>query len=288
MPVEAWKRNARFKAHECWTKTLRGGTLVSALQPWLNTTLEEGVRQLVDFSGKHSREEVRRIYSDHGIEHFSPEWWSDWRPDTDPPARALILPDERGLCEAVAHRAVQFLESVPNGFLTLHLLETESAAARSRRQWGRSSVMWLDEQGLLTPRTLLVHVNAANKEDFGHILARRAHVVLCPAVRSACQNPQPPFVPGLQLHFGTDAPLASGKRRLWVQAVIQYEAWCMAGVEPSVAEGEAIRALTRPLPARCQEQLGSDSRLLQRFRRELVKYADSQTINRRKERNNVY
>jgi hypothetical protein len=264
VPVERWEDDPRFLAHERWTKSLDGPGLRAAMRPWLRYSRREGVGAVLDFSGKHARAEVAAVYRRQGVDHYSPEWWSRWRPEADPPARALILPDERGLNEQVARRAREFLSAVPDGFLTLHALESEFASRGAREQWGCSTVEWLDRQGLLTPRALLVHLNAAGPDDFCRVRDRGAHAVFCPAVRLALGNPEPPFVPGAHLHFGTDAPLVSGERRLWAQAALQWRLWARGGVPEETALREAALALFRPLPTGPAKPWAADT-LVERY-----------------------
>ena len=248
VPVEQWNEDQRFLKHEQWTKSLRGQELSEAMRAWLQCSQEEGVGTVLDFSGKHAREEMASAYDQYGIAHFAPEWWSSWHPMATPRARALILPDERGLNEQAAETAREFLSTVADGFITLHALESLSSARRALEQWGFSTVAWLDHQQLLTPRTLLVHMNVATADDLRRVRDRGAHLVFCPAVRIALGNPAPPFLPRVRLHFGTDAPLVSGERRMWTQAALQYRFWCQVGVPERDAAEEVTLALFRPLP----------------------------------------
>jgi hypothetical protein len=258
VPVERWEEDQRFLKHELWTKSLSESGLREAMRPWLQCSKQEGVGTILDFSGKHARHEIASVYDQHGITHFTPEWWSRWQPMVKPLARALILPDERALDEHVAEKAREFLATVADGFVTLHALESLSSARRALGQWGLSTVVWLDHQRLLTPRTVLVHMNATTLDDLHRVREKGAHLVYCPAVRLAMRNPAPPFLPRVRLHFGTDAPLVSGERRLWAQAALQYRLWCQAGVPERDAIKEATLALFRPLPGTATDSWRGD------------------------------
>jgi len=96
-------------------------------------------------------------------------------------------------------------------------------------------------------RTLLVHANTLNSNDFGLIEDSGAGVVMCPLTRSALFNPVPTVPQGIRIFFGTDAPLVTGSRSLIEQALAEAERWIASGYTEIAAAERAAIALTRPI-----------------------------------------
>jgi cytosine/adenosine deaminase-related metal-dependent hydrolase len=176
----------------------------------------------------------------------------------------------------VAEAARAFLKSVPGGLITLHAGESEARARIGESRLGRSIVEWLAMESLLDSRTLLVHANTLNSNDFGLIEDSGAGVVMCPLTRSALLNPTPSVPQRVRIFFGTDAPLVSGSRSLIAQALAEAGGWVAAGSTKIAAAERAAMALTRPLTSERLEASGTASDLaeflLSRMSRE--KYVD--------------
>jgi hypothetical protein len=261
VPVEQWSDDPRFLAHERRTKWLFGDELRDALRPWIEYSRDEGVGTVLDFSGKHASADVEYIYGTFGVRSKVTVLWNSWRPDIRPTPTVMILPDEREIGPEVAEAARAFLKSMPGGLITLHAGESEARAKIGKSRLGRSIVEWLAMESLLDSRTLLVHANTLNSNDFGLIEDSRAGVVLCPFTRYALSNPAPTVTQRVRVFFGTDAPLVSGNRSLIAQAIAEAERWIAYGCTEIVAAESAAIALTRPLTGEPWEVSGTASDL---------------------------
>jgi len=269
IPVEKWNENLQFVQYERETKNLFGDRLANAFSPWLQLTLEEGVRCVLDWSGKHARQEVNYIYNSMGILHYSPILWKNWHPELFPSAKVMILPDERELSAEVVEVAKKFLRT-SSGFLTLHALESYYSLETAKKILKTTTLHWLAQNGLLSSRLLLVHMNAATQKDFELIEFYGVHVVLCPATRMALQNPHPVIKNRkLKLHFGTDSPLVSGERSLWKQAALQYNVWLEQGHPKLSAAQMAINAIFAPLPTMKRQKI--NTKIFERLCSTLIK-----------------
>jgi hypothetical protein len=247
VPVEEWSDAPKFLAHESRTKRLFGDELHDDLRPWIEFSRDEGVGTVIDFSGKHASADVESVYGIFGVKLKVTVFWSSWRPDIRPCPAAMILPDEREIDSEAAEVARAFLKSIPGGLITLHAGESEARSRIGRSRLGRSIVEWLAMESLLDSRTLLVHANTLNSNDFGLIEDSGAGVVMCPFTRSALSNPAPTVPQRVRVFFGTDAPLVSGSRSLIAQALAEAGRWIAYGCTEIVAAESAAIALTRPL-----------------------------------------
>ena len=245
IPVEKWEREPTFRRHEHWTKQLHGESLATALTPWLKASVAEGIGTVLDFSGKHDRGTVADTYEFHEIGLVTTIFWDNWQPGLEPRPLALILPDERFIEPEIAEVARSFLAESQDGWITLHTMESTERAAIGIKRLGGSLVEWLAGDDILGPRTLLVHMNAANASDFGLAIEASAKVVLCPSVRSALGNPVPQPPAGIDLFFGVDSPLVSGERSLLAQARLEMGNWSPS--QESKNAERAATALLRPL-----------------------------------------
>jgi len=84
---------------------------------------------------------------------------------------------------------------------------------------GLSPVAWLDAQGALGPRTLLVHGVQVNEEDVALIAQRGCHVVLCPRSNARLGVGLAPIDlycrHGVPLSLGTDSLASNYSLSLW-------------------------------------------------------------------------
>jgi hypothetical protein len=247
VPVEQWSDDPRFHAYERRTKWLFGDELRDALRIWIEYSCNEGVGTVLDFSGKHASADVEYVYRTFGVRSKVTVLWNSWRADIQPPPAVMILPDEREIGPEAADAARVFLKSMPGGLITLHAGESEARARIGESRLGRSIVEWLAMESLLDSRTLLVHANTLNSNDFGLIEESGAGVVLCPLTRSALSNPTPKIPQDVRIFFGTDAPLVSGSRSLIAQALNEAKRWITFGYTEIAAAERAAIALTRPL-----------------------------------------
>jgi hypothetical protein len=247
-PVHTWEQNMDFIKHEKRTKQLFGSDLQRELREWTLFSQKEGVGSVLDFSGKHDRLGMAQSYQNQKIENYSPCWWAEWHDNIYPPARAMILPDEREVNERAAKRACEFLAFCSEGFITLHAQESEWKREIGQKRFGSSLVFWLHKQGLLGIRTILVHMNIVDENDVELLVHTRTPVVLCPASRLALKNPNPQLPPEVELHFGTDSSLVSGERSLLEQARLQRRIWVEAGCNFGESTVRALRALSKKLP----------------------------------------
>jgi hypothetical protein len=261
VPVEQWSDDPRFLAYERRTKWLFGDELRHALQPWIEYSCNEGVGTVLDFSGKHANADVEYAYRTSGVRSKVTVLWNYWRADIRPTPAVMILPDEREIGPEAADAARAFLKSMPEGLITLHAGESEARAKIGESRLGRSIVEWLAMESLLDSRTLLVHANTLNSNDFGLIEDSGAGVVMCPLARSALFNPTPTIPQGVRIFFGTDAPLVSGSRSLIAQALTEAGWWRASGYTEIAAAERAAIALTRPLTGELREASGTASEL---------------------------
>lgn len=261
VPVEQWSDDPRFLAHERRTKWLFGDELRDALRPWIEYSCNEGVGTVLDFSGKHASADVEYVYGMFGVRSKVTVLWNSWRADIRPTPAVMILPDEREIGPEAADAARAFLKSMPGGLITLHAGESEARSRIGKSRLGRSIVEWLAMESLLDSRTLLVHANTLNSNDFGLIEDSGAGVVMCPLTRSALFNPTPTVPQRVRIFFGTDAPLVSGSRSLIAQALAEAERWIASGLTQIAAVERAAIALTRPLTGEPMEISGTASDL---------------------------
>ncbi|MFZ4534687.1 hypothetical protein [Propionivibrio sp.] len=261
VPVEQWSDDPRFLAHERRTKWLFGDELRDALRPWIEYSCNEGVGTVLDFSGKHASADVEYVYGMFGVRSKVTVLWNSWRADIRPTPAVMILPDEREIGPEAADAARAFLKSMPGGLITLHAGESEARSRIGKSRLGRSIVEWLAMESLLDSRTLLVHANTLNSNDFGLIEDSGAGVVMCPLTRSALFNPTPTVPQRVRIFFGTDAPLVSGSRSLIAQALAEAERWIASGLTQIAAVERAANALTRPLTGEPMEVSGTASDL---------------------------
>lgn len=261
VPVEQWSDDPRFLAHERRTKWLFGDELRDALRPWIEYSCNEGVGTVLDFSGKHASADVEYVYGMFGVRSKVTVLWNSWRADIRPTPAVMILPDEREIGPEAADAARAFLKLMPGGLITLHAGESEARSRIGKSRLGRSIVEWLAMESLLDSRTLLVHANTLNSNDFGLIEDSGAGVVMCPLTRSALFNPTPTVPQRVRIFFGTDAPLVSGSRSLIAQALAEAEQWIASGLTQIAAVERAAIALTRPLTGEPMEVSGTASDL---------------------------
>jgi hypothetical protein len=261
VPVEKWSDAPRFLAHERQTKWLFGDELSEVLQPWIEYSRNEGVGTVLDFSGKHASADVEYVYGMFGVRSKVTVLWNSWRPDIRPTPAVMILPDEREIGPEAAEAARAFLKSMPGGLITLHAGESEARARIGKSRFGRSIVEWLAMESLLDSRTLLVHANTLNANDFGLIVDAGAGVVMCPLTRLALSNPAPTVPQRTRIFFGTDAPLVSGSRSLMAQALAEAVRWIASGCTKIAAAERAAIALTRPLTGEPRESFSTASDL---------------------------
>jgi hypothetical protein len=261
VPVEKWSDDPRFLDHERRTKWLFGDELHDALRPWIEYSCNEGVGTVLDFSGKHASADVEYVYGVFGVRSKVAVLWNSWRADTRPTPAVMILPDEREIGPEVAEAARAFLESVPGGLITMHAGESEARSRIGKSRLGLSIVEWLAMESLLDSRTLLVHANTLNSNDFGLIEDSGAGVVMCPLTRSALFNPAPTVPQRIRIFFGTDAPLVSGSRSLIAQALAEAERWIASGFTEIAAAERAAIALTRPITGEPWDVSGTASDL---------------------------
>ena len=271
VPVEQWSDDPRFLAHERRTKWLFGDELRDALQPWIEYSRDEGVGTVLDFSGKHASADVKYVYGTFGVRSKVAVLWSSWEPNIRPAPAVMILPDEREIGPESAEAARVFLKTMPGGLITLHAGESEARARVGKSRLGRSIVEWLATESLLDSRTLLVHANTLNPNDFGLIEDSGAGVVMCPFTRSALSNPAPTVPQRVRFFFGTDAPLVSGNRSLIAQAIVEAKRWIAYGCTELVAAENAAIALTRPLTGESSEVSGTASDLAEFLFNELIR-----------------
>ena len=257
VPVEKWSDDPRFLAHERQTKWLFGDELHDALRPWIEFSCNEGVGTVLDFSGKHASADVDYVYGTFGVRLKVTVLWNSWRSDIRPIPAVMILPDEREIGPEVAEAARAFLKTMPGGLITLHAGESEARSRIGQSRLGRSIVEWLARESLLDSRTLLVHANTLNSNDFGLIEDCGAGVVMCPLTRSALLNPAPTIPQRTRIFFGTDAPLVSGSRSLIAQALAEAERWIASGCTKIAAVERAAIALTRPITGEPWEVSGT-------------------------------
>ena len=247
VPVEKWSDDYRFLAHERRTKCVFGDELHDALRPWIEYSCNEGVGTVLDFSGKHASADVEYVYGTFGVQSKVAVFWNSWRADIQPTPAVMILPDEREIGPEAAEAARAFLEFVPGGLITLHAGESEVRSRIGKSRLGMSIVEWLAMECLLDSRTLLVHANTLNSDDFGLIKDSGAGVVMCPLTRAALFNPVPTVPQQIRIFFGTDAPLVSGSRSLIAQALAEAELWIASGCTKIAAAERAAIALTRSI-----------------------------------------
>ena len=271
LPVEQWSDDPRFLAHERRTKWLFGDGLRDALRPWIEYSCTEGVGTVLDFSGKHASADVEYVYGMFGVRPKVTVLWSSWRPDIRPTPAVMILPDEREIGHDAAEAARAFLKSMPGGLITLHAGESEARARIGKARLGRSIVEWLAMESLLDSRTLLVHANTLNSNDFGLIEDSGAGVVMCPFTRSALFNPAPSVPQRVRIFFGTDAPLVTGSRSLVAQALAEAKRWVASGCTEIASAERAAIALTRPLTGEPLEASGTAVDLAEFLLNSLIK-----------------
>ena len=92
--------------------------------------------------------------------------------------------------------------------LMIHVAETIEEEKMIRKKTGRTSVRLLDENGLITGSTILVHCCNVTDSDIDIIKKRNATVVLCPTSNIRLKNNIPPFdkilKKGINVCVGTD------------------------------------------------------------------------------------
>jgi cytosine/adenosine deaminase-related metal-dependent hydrolase len=271
VPVEQWSDDPRFLAYERRTKWLFGEDLRDAIRTWIEYSCNEGVGTVLDFSGKHASADMEYVYRTFGVRSKVAVFWNCWSADIWPIPAVMILPDEREIGPEAADAARAFLKSMPEGLITLHAGESETRARIGESRLGRSIVEWLAMESLLDSRTLLVHANTLNSNDFGLIEDSGAGVVMCPLTRAALFNPTPKIPQGVRIFFGTDAPLVSGSRSLIAQALTEAEWWITFGYTEIAAAERAAIALTRPQAGKPLEASGSASDLAEFLYNNLIK-----------------
>lgn len=249
VPVENWTNLAEFVLYQKKSKSLFQNDLFYAVKDWLNFSLDEGVKTILDFSAKHAREDLNSIYSEHSIKSFSPLKWSDisnidnlkLKPDY------VILPDEKGLSVQLIEDMVSFSSNFPNIKFTMHCLESVEKRLLAENKFGGSTIEWLYNNNFLNERLLLVHVNEISEKDVELIRDTKVRIVLCPLMRKPLQYNSPKIPLDIPMYFGTDAPLISGSRSIYDVAVKQIIDWINHGVDVELAINSAFKALTRNL-----------------------------------------
>ncbi|PIT84913.1 hypothetical protein COU37_00105 [Candidatus Micrarchaeota archaeon CG10_big_fil_rev_8_21_14_0_10_45_29] len=92
--------------------------------------------------------------------------------------------------------------------LMVHVAETLEEETRVKEETGVSSVKFLENNGLITNSTLLVHCCNISDKDMGIIKRRGATIVLCPTSNVRLNNQIPPFdkmlKQGINLCIATD------------------------------------------------------------------------------------
>lgn len=241
IPVDQWIYNKDFIKYEEKLSRITEDETKKILKSWINYSLKEGVATILDISGKKYNKSINKFYKSFGINHLLAQYWANWDSSQED-VKLLILPDESGLNEEAIDVAKSFLK-LTDGIIMMHTLESKERRDTLMKGYGQSTIEWLEKNGILNNRIYLVHMNAATEEDFEIVKHYDCHVVLCPAMRQALKNPEPNIPEGINLHFGTDGPIATGNLSLWSQAKIQYKIWFEGRMPRDKAAKLALRTL---------------------------------------------
>lgn len=214
--------------------------IISKLEYWTNFSMNEGIQTIIDISGKKFNKDINKYYKLKGINHLLAQYWTKWdKKQKD--VELLVIPDESGLCEEVIETVTEYYIHT-TGKVMLHVLESEERKKCFLDKYNMSTIEWLEKNNLLNDRTYLVHMNAASQKDFEIVKHYNSHVVLCPSMRIALSNPEPKLIPNLNLHFGTDGPIATNEYSLLKQGYLQYEIW-KNKMDENIAAKLAIKSL---------------------------------------------
>lgn len=121
----------------------------------------------------------------------------------------------------------------------------------------KSPVQYLDDLGLLTPRTLCIHLVQISNSDIETLSRRRSKICLCPRSNHKLRVGSPPVEKllraGLQIALGTDS-LASND-----DLSVLKEMAAIKGIAPSIPPGEIIRmgTINGATALNMEERLGS-------------------------------
>lgn len=248
-PVERWHSSLEFITYQHKTKSLFGANLLSEIKEWLDFSISEGIKTILDYSGKHARRDLENIYSSRGIKSFSPIKWTmlDKQSIGHPKPSVVILPDERLIDDNILEKAKEYRAKNPNIKFTMHCLESQERLLIAHNKFGMSTVEWLRKQSFLDENLLLVHLNEVTISDIEIIRDARVKIVLCPLMRKPLNNKSPHIPIDLPLYFGTDAPLISGSRSLITAAAQQVCDWVAQGINFESALSSALNGLTHKL-----------------------------------------
>lgn len=251
IPVKSWKKNINFTNYQRFTKTLFDCDLQKELEPWLKLSLTEGISTILDFSAKHAREDLKRIYDEFGIKSFQPIKWTEINDfligDLHLIPDFIILPDEKHLTPLILEQIIECKKIKPDIKFTLHCMESKDNKSLAYEKFGSSTVKWLFEHGVLSDDVYLVHVNEISAEDVELIKRTNAKVIICPLMRDQLGYSSPNIPLDLNIYFGTDAPMISGNRSLLDAAIIQINDWIEYGINMSDAVDVAVKCLTKKL-----------------------------------------
>ncbi len=117
---------------------------------------------------------------------------------------------------------------------------------------GKGSVAFLDEFGLLSPRSLLVHAQHVSAEEVELIRKRRAPVVVCPGTIRYFHRRPPPVAKWLQqgicVALGTDSRASNDMLSLRAELAVARTLWPALSSETllMMVTANGGRALSRP------------------------------------------
>lgn len=241
VPVDQWIYNKNFINYEKKLDAMTEEETKNYLLRWIKYSLNEGVGTIFDISGKKYNKTINKFYKSFNINQLLAQYWSLWDKNQKN-VKLLIIPDESKLCEDVIETVKLYLQET-DGVVMMHALESKERKDVFIKKYNQTTIQWLEKNKLLNNRMYLVHMNVASKEDFEIVKHYNSHVVLCPSMRDVLSNPEPDIIDGINLHFGTDGPIATGEYSLWRQAILQYNIWKSEGMCSYKASKLAVKAL---------------------------------------------
>ena len=244
LSVEEWIENSDYIKFDQKTKSLRGESLSYYIKDWLEFSYNENIREILDFSAKHAREDLKEIYNSYNIKSFLPIKWTKISQITEENIpNFIMLPDERELTGNILKHIKMIINEFPTIKLTMHCLESRFRKEIALKKFGMSTIEFLDKHNMLNNQLFLVHINEISYKDIELMRKNNVKVVLCPLIREAF-NYRTPYIPqDLDIYFGTDVPLISKNRSLIDVAVKQINIWIQEGIKLDDALLSAKKAL---------------------------------------------
>jgi hypothetical protein len=195
LSVEEWIENSNYLEFDKQTKSLKGELLANYIKDWLEFSYNENIREIVDFSAKHARDDLKSIYDSYHIKSFSPIKWTNISKITENNIpNFIMLPDERDLTKGILENIKMLLERFPTIKLTMHCLESKFRKDLAMKKFGTSTIEFLNKHNILNNKLFLVHINEVTKIDIELIRKNHVKIILCPLIRDVF-NYKTPSIP---------------------------------------------------------------------------------------------